>query len=185
MHPFCEKLKNDLSIFDLNIHGLEEKTYEYSLELKDDFFLNYDQDIIKGGQADVKIVLEKTVNLLRLHFNIEAKIVLECDRSLELFTEDFSIAEKHIFKFGETNQEISDEMTMITFGTPRLNVADHVFEFIFLSVPAKKIHPDLRAQYDEQDEESLFYEDKIEEEKKTEEKIDPRWADLLKLTNKK
>lgn len=185
MHPFCEKLKKDLSIFDLNIHGLEEKTYEYTLMLEDDFFLNYEQDVIKGGQAEVKIVLEKSVNLLRLHFDIEAQVVLECDRSLELFKEPFTIAEKHIFKFGEANQEISDEMTMITFGTPKLNVADHVFEFIFLSIPAKRIHPDLRSQYDNQDEDALFYEDKIADEEQKEEKIDPRWADLLKLTNKK
>jgi uncharacterized protein len=182
LHPFCEKLKKDLSIFDLNIHGLEEKTYEYSFEIDDSFFLNYEQDIIKAGRAQVHIVLVKSTNLLRLNFDIHTELTLECDRSLELYSESFKIEESHIFKFGDSNQEISDEMTMITFGSPKLNVADHIFEYIFLSIPVKKIHPDFRNK--DEDEEALFYEDKIADQDEQEGKIDPRWADLFKLKNK-
>jgi uncharacterized protein len=182
LHPFCENMKNDVSYFDLNIHGLEEKTYLFSLTLDTDFFLNFDQDIIKDGNAKIEIELIKSTNLIRLNFDIEAEVILECDRSLLLFPEKLTLNDSHIYKFGEREEEISDQMSMITFGTPKINVADHVFEYIFLNLPAKRIHPDYRNENESETE--LFYEDKTgdgQEQQDLNEKIDPRWADLLKL----
>jgi uncharacterized protein len=173
---------SELASYDLNIHGLEDRTYVYSVSSGDVFFGEFDQEIIKGGSVDAEIELIKNTHLLRLNFKIKARLKLECDRSLDIFEEDFSISESYVYKFGDHEEELSEEMSMITFGTPKINVAQHVFDFVFLAVPMRRIKPELRTE--DGDEDKLFYEDPIEEETKNEQEIDPRWADLLKIKNK-
>jgi uncharacterized metal-binding protein YceD (DUF177 family) len=86
---------------------------------------------------------------------------------------------------------------MITRDTPAINVAQLIYEFILLALPAKKIHPDYVNELDDEDfegEGGLVYldgenEDEDEEdqsEEKTEQNkpVDPRWEQLFKLKNK-
>lgn len=82
---------------------------------------------------------------------------------------------------------------MITRDTPSINVAQLIYEFILLGLPAKKIHPDYKNELDDEDDfdteggfiflddESDETEDSNEEESKP---VDPRWEQLLKLKNK-
>ncbi|MGL4631988.1 MAG: YceD family protein [Leadbetterella sp.] len=172
-------MNKDLVEFDLNIHGLEEKTYTFDIGIDGTFFENYDQDVIKGGDVNVHITLQKSSHILSLDFAILAQVDLECDRTLEIFREAFHIQEKHIFKFGDSFQELTEDMTMIRYGTPKINVADHVFDYIFLAIPVRKIHPDYRKEVE--DEETLYYEDEKPTEENTE--VDPRWEKLMKLKN--
>lgn len=184
MHPFCKKVKRDLSIFDLNIHGLEEKNYVYTVDVSDSFFKEFDQDIIKGGDAVVEIKLEKSSNLLRLNFHINANVLLECARSLDIFTENYICEGKHIYKFGEKAESLSEDLSVLSFGTPKVNVADHVFDFLFLSIPMKILHPRFRNEDNTDEDGVLVYKDKSYESEEKEPEPDPRWAGLLKLKNK-
>ncbi len=183
MQPFCKKVNKVISDFDINIHGLEDKNYEYIFEGSDLFFEHFDQDIIEGGDFKVKLILEKTTTLLRLRFDIDANLRLICDRSLEEFTEKFIIQETHIYKYGESAQEMSDEMEVIPFGTPKLNVADLISDYILLSVPMKNLHPRFRTDEDEDEDGILVYVDPNAEKTETDTSTDPRWAALLNLKN--
>lgn len=183
MQPFCKKVNKVISNFDINIHGLEDKNYEYQFEGSNSFFEHFEQDIVEGGDFKVNLVLEKTATLLRLRFEIDAYLKLICDRSLEEFTENFKIQETHIYKFGEKAQEMSDEMEVIPFGTPKINVAELVSEFMLLSVPMKNLHPKYRTEEDEDEDGILVYVDPNAEKTETDISTDPRWAALLNLKN--
>ena len=183
MQPFCKKVNKVISDFDINIHGLEDKNYEYQFEGSDSFFEHFVQDIVERGDFKVKLVLEKTSTLLRLRFDIDADLRLVCDRSLEEFTENFIIHETHIYKYGETSQEMSDEMEVIPFGTPKINVADLISDYILLSVPMKNLHPRFRAEEDEDEDGIMVYLDPNAERPETDTSTDPRWAALLNLKN--
>jgi uncharacterized metal-binding protein YceD (DUF177 family) len=97
-----------------------------------------------------------------------------------------------LYKYGAEVQEIDENVMMITRDTPSINVAQLIYEFILLSLPLKKIHPDHRNALDEEDDDidgGYVYLDDEEEGESTnsEEKntpIDPRWAQLSKLKNK-
>jgi uncharacterized protein len=182
LHPFCKKVNKAISDFDINIHSLENRTYDYQLKGSDSFFHIFEQEIVEGGDFIVNLSLEKTSALIRLKFNIDANLKLVCDRSLEEFTENFKIDEIHIFKFGEVAQEISDEMEVLAFGTPKINIAELISDFILLSVPIKKLHPKYREE-DEGEEGKLIYIDPTIELKKNVTDVDPRWSALYKLKN--
>jgi uncharacterized metal-binding protein YceD (DUF177 family) len=125
-------------------------------------------------------------------------VKLICDRSLEEFFEPLDLKEKIIFKYGEEEQEINEDVYMITRDTPKINVAQFIYEFVLLGLPAKRIHPDYRTEMDEDDYEGegmyayidgdTFEDEETEEEinseKQEEESTDPRWELLKKLKNK-
>ena len=179
----------ELSKYNIDIYGLEDKQYDYDIESGDAFFEELDQDLIERGHFKTHIELNKSATMIQLHFHTEGSVELICDRSLEPFEEPVISDERLILKFGDHNEELSDEIEIINRNTNRINIARYVFEFIALSLPVKKIHPDLRTGDDEvispdDDEVILVYSSEAaedDEDKEAEEKIDPRWEALKKL----
>jgi uncharacterized metal-binding protein YceD (DUF177 family) len=179
----------ELSKYNIDIYGLEDKPYDYDIESGDAFFEELDQDIIDRGNFRTHIELNKSATMIQLRFHTEGTVNLVCDRSLEPYEEPFVSDEKLILKFGDHNQELTDEIEIISRNTNRINLAKYVFEFIALSLPVKKIHPSLRTAEDEafsDDEEEvvLVYssEQPVDEESDQEEEpVDPRWEALKKL----
>ena len=104
------------------------------------------------------------------------------------------ISEKMIYKYGSEEQEIDENVYMITRDTPSLNVAQLIYEFILLALPAKKIHPDYKNELDDEDDFDteggfVFLDEETEESEDSNEDeepkpVDPRWEQLLKLKNK-
>ncbi|MCE7043550.1 DUF177 domain-containing protein [Dyadobacter sp. CY312] len=179
----------ELSKYNIDIYGLEDKLYDYDMESGDAFFEELEQDIIESGHFKTHVELTKSATMIQLHFHTEGTVGLVCDRSLEPYEEPFISDDKIILKFGEQNQELTDEIEIINRNTNRINIARYIFEFIALSLPVKKIHPSLRTDEDDnfsedEDEVVLVYSSEApedEEGESTDEKIDPRWEALKKL----
>lgn len=178
----------ELSKYNIDIYGLEDKLYDYDMESGDAFFEELEQDIIEHGHFKTHVELNKSATMIQLRFRTEGVVELVCDRSLEPYEEPIVSDERLILKFGDHDEELTDEIEIINRNTNRINIARYIFEFIALSLPAKKIHPSLRTDDSEtispDDEEAvLVYSSEIEEEESqnTEEKTDPRWEALKKL----
>jgi uncharacterized metal-binding protein YceD (DUF177 family) len=180
-----EKVR-ELSKYNIDIYGLEDKQYDYDMESGDAFFEELEQDLIEQGHFKTHVVLTKSATMLQLRFHTEGSVRLICDRSLEPFDEPVLSDERLILKFGDHDEELTDEIEIISRNTNRINVARYIFEFIALSLPVKKIHPDLRNDGGEEEnddtESVLVYSssaanDTAEEQETT----DPRWEALKKL----
>lgn len=158
------------------------------MESGDAFFEELEQDIIESGHFKTHVELNKSATMIQLHFHSEGSVGLVCDRSLEPYEEPFITDDRIILKFGDQNQELTDEIEIIGRNTNRINIASYIFEFIALALPVKKIHPSLRSDEDEfsedEDDVVLVYTSEMPEEdenEETSEKIDPRWEALKKL----
>ncbi len=172
-------MKRELSKYEILIHGLEDKDHVYEFKGEDAFFREFDQDIIEGGRFKVHVLLEKNPTLIRLNMEITSLLRLQCDRSLDSFEEGFRSEETHIFKFGNTAEEISEELEVIPYGTPKINIANLLFDYILLQVPMKKLHPRFRNE-DTGEEGTMVYRDPDFTEE-NEQIQDPRWAALINL----
>ena len=135
--------------------------------------------MVKKGNGIVQADLSKNDSFIKIDFNIKIKVELICDRSLDPF--DFDIASGHsmIFKYGEEEQEIDDEIVMITRNTQRINVAQYVYEFIGIEIPMKKLHP--RYTENGTEDELVYTSKKAEDSEQKDEPIDPRWEKLKGL----
>lgn len=185
-----EKVK-ELSKYNIDIYGLEDKQYDYDMESGDAFFEEMEQDLIEHGHFKTHVVLSKSATMIQLRFHTTGSVTLTCDRSLEPFEEPIDSDERIILKFGDHNEELTEEIEIISRNTNRINVARYVFDFIALSLPVKKLHPSLRTEEDEfdleddEEEGTLVYTSGGETEEggesEDEEKIDPRWEALKNL----
>lgn len=178
----------ELSKYNIDIYGLEDKLHVYEMESGDAFFEEMEQDLISHGSFKTRVELNKSSTMLQLQFHITGRVELECDRSLELFEEPVEADERIILKYGDHNEELTNEIEIIGRNTNRINVAKYIFEFIALSLPVKKIHPDFRGEEDEEEDDEeesvLVYSSeagKSGEESADEEPSDPRWEALKKL----
>ena len=186
MQSFLTDEVKELSKYNIDIYGLEDKQYVYDMESGDAFFEELEQDLIERGSFKTHVVLNKSATMIQLHFHTEGRVELVCDRSLEPFEEPVISDERLILKFGDRNEELTDEIEIISRNTNRINVASYIFEFIALSLPVKKIHPSLRSEMEEgltEDEGILVYSSASQEDSDAEgdEKTDPRWEALKKL----
>lgn len=179
---------NELKPYEIPIQKLENKRHEYDFAGDDAFFEAMQQELIRRGRFQAHLTMDKSETMLHLKFVVRGSYELTCDRTLEPFEEPFETTQRLILKYGDEPEEISDEIEIIGWDTPSLNVARYLFEFIALTVPVKKLHPRLRAE-EADDEEAperegkLVYSSDADESEETDETpaVDPRWQALMKL----
>ncbi|NHW58799.1 DUF177 domain-containing protein, partial [Escherichia coli] len=93
---------------------------------------------------------------------------------------------KVLVKFGEEYDDSNEEVITILSSDYHFNVAQLVYEAVILSIPMKKVSPEVEGN---EEYEALLerYSPKVLdelEEEKSDEDIDPRWQALSKLKNK-
>jgi uncharacterized metal-binding protein YceD (DUF177 family) len=182
--------------FDIEVIKFKEGKHVVDFAIGDSFFQNFeDNEIVRRGNLTIRVDLNKGANVIELDFHIKGSVELTCDRSLEVFDHPLDFTERMIYKYGAEEQEIDENVYMITRDTPSINVAQLIYEFILLALPAKKIHPDYRNELDDEDlevEGGYVYLDESEEDEAADKAspeeenkpIDPRWEQLMKLKNK-
>lgn len=172
--------------FDIDIIGLKNKRYDFDFEGGDDFFALFKNSLVEKGNFKVYLQLDKSESMMQLGFSITGSVEVVCDRSLDAFDYPLAIEQKHILKFGGQDQELSDEIEIISREVATINVAQYVYEFIILAIPMKKIHPRYEGQvYEENEQGLLIYSSKAEAEEPqdSQDDTDPRWAALRKLSD--
>jgi uncharacterized metal-binding protein YceD (DUF177 family) len=176
--------------FDIEIYRLSNKQHQYEFQITEEFFSLFETSMISVGQADVFIDLNKTETFIDMKFKIVGKYELICDRSLRKFDYQFTAQEKILFKYGDEEKEVSEELYYITNNTQKVNVAQFIYEFISMTMPMKSIHPDLEKDFTNEPEEGeLVYststnDEDWQAEETEDDEIDPRW-NVLKDLNKK
>ena len=170
--------------YDVNIYHLKEGEHQYQFEIEDSFFQMFEGSLVYHGKVQVSLTLEKRSSLIELKFNSQGHYQLICDRSLQEFNYPVSSENKVILKFGDENKEIDEDIYMILPDTQKLNLAQWIYEFIMLTVPMKKIHPDLANELDDVEFGKIVYSSEDDSKAEdTENEIDPRWLKLKNLGN--
>ncbi|HEY3430442.1 MAG TPA: DUF177 domain-containing protein [Cyclobacteriaceae bacterium] len=161
----------------INILGLSLNVHHFEYELGTDFLKKYDTGLVSEGTFKADVALDKRETFLDTSFKITGSVRLVCDRSLDEFDYPIDVSSKIIFKYGDEDKEISEDVMMIHRGTETLELGKYIYEFIALAVPMKKLHPRFKNESDEEG--GIIYTSDTESEKK--EEIDPRWEMLKKL----
>ena len=165
-----------LKDFNINIVGLSNKVHHFQFEVGSAFFGHFDTNLIEEGEFVADLALDKHETFIEVDFKIKGTARLVCDRSLDLFDYPIETANKIVFKYGDGDVELDDDIIQIDRETVRLEVGQYIFEFIGLAIPMKKLHP--RFAGTEREEDELIY---TSEDEKSEDEIDPRWEKLKNL----
>ncbi|SNS81751.1 Uncharacterized metal-binding protein YceD, DUF177 family [Ekhidna lutea] len=167
----------DLKAFKIEIFGLSNSTHDFNFTFDDEFFSHFENSLVSKGKGTCDVVLTKTDSMITLNLTIEGAIELECDRSLELFDFPISVNKEVIYKYGDEEKELSEDVFVILKGEQEINISTFLYESISLEVPMKKLHPKFQ---NEPDSDEMIYVSETEVESQ-EESTDPRWEALKKL----
>lgn len=169
--------------YDLGLARLTSKTHHFAFELDRAFFEQFEQTLVQDGQLHADVELTKTDLLLTLDFHIAGTVRLICDRSLDEFDQPLDVHHQLLVRFGDREVELDEDVLQITPDTQILPIAQHLFDYIGLAIPMKKLHPRFQNEPDENPEadSKLIFTTKSDADPDDDDAIDPRWNALRNL----
>ncbi len=170
-----------MKAFSVNINGLSKKAHHFDFQLGDGFFEAYGTDLVSAGEFNAEVILDKRETFIEADFKIKGYARLICDRSLEPFDLPVDINKRIVFKYGEEETELSDEIMVIPHDRASLELGHYLYEFIALDMPMKKLHPKFNDADDTDAEGKMIYTSAPDEGPGKDDVIDPRWEQLKKL----
>ena len=166
--------------YDVAFTGLKNGKHEFKFEVEQSFFDLFEtEQEFTNAHINVDVALEKHTTFLDLEVTISGKVDLICDITAEEFSHPINNSIKILVKFGEEYDDSNEEIITIPHGDSAFNIAQIIYEAVILSIPMKKISPNVN---DEDIELIEKFSPKIEENKEHE--VDPRWEALKKLKDK-
>ena len=169
----------------IDIFRLKPGTYEYDMQIDADFFTLFTDSLIDNATGTVHILLDKQESLIRSKLTFAVDIPLVCDRSLREFNHEMKESHAVMFKYGDEEMELDDDVYMITSTTQKIHFDQFIYEWILLAVPMKKVHPELRDDENDENDDVIYQTEGATDSKEaSEESIDPRWEKLKNLKNK-
>ncbi len=158
------------------IKGLGLGNHNYTFEIDDSFFSNYEYLEVDGGCVDLNVGLIKESTLLDFTFKFKGNLLLKCDRCLDSFELGVSDDFRLIVKYANDFEEVSDEIITIPSDESSIDISQYIYEYINLMLPIKKVHPN------DKDGNYTCNLDMIERlNEYSEQKTDPRWDALKNL----
>lgn len=168
--------------FVIPFKGLSSGKHDFVFDIDDKFFDAFTESEINKGKVHVEVHLIKSGTMLELIFSLEGSVYVMCDRCLDDFDLSISYNTNLFVKFGETTEEQTDEIIVLSHNEFEIDLSQYIYEYIHLSLPYRRLHPD------DENGISTCNKDMIKklEEYLMDEKVktpDPRWNDLNNLLN--
>jgi uncharacterized metal-binding protein YceD (DUF177 family) len=176
MHP--------LDRFKIEFGALSEGEHEFQFEVNDKFFEQFEHSPVEHGNIDVLVTVNKEAGMMLVDFTIDGIVTLPCDRCADELELELSGFNELVVKFGDHEEEESEDVIVLPAKQHVLNVAQYIYEYIAVMIPIRNVHPDDEFGVSTCDPETLKELEKLRFHEKTEEEIepDPRW-EILKNIN--
>jgi uncharacterized metal-binding protein YceD (DUF177 family) len=156
--------------------------------LDDTFFEKFENSEIKNGSLKAGVSLTKQPTLMILEFAVKGTVELLCDRCLDKYNQRVNNKSKLFVKFGLEEEEMSDEIIVISFEDHQINVAQFLYELVVLGLPIKHVHPAGKNGKSTCDPEMIKKLDEYlvkDTSEEGEDPVDERWNELKKLLDNK
>ena len=173
-----DRLRN----YDVSFSGLKNGKHQFQFEIDQAFFKLFDtEQEFTNPKITATVLLNKHSTFLEFWISTSGTVELICDITNEAFDHPIENEIKILVKFGEEFDDSDEEVITIPANDHAFNVAQLIYEDVVLSIPMKKISPNV----DEKDLEILEkFSPKEEETDEDEHEGDPRWDALRKLKDK-
>lgn len=165
--------------YDIAFSGLKDGKHDFRFEVNQAFFNLFEtEQEFSNPKIIADVFLDKHSTFLEFEINVKGSIQLVCDITLKDFDYPIENQIKVLVKFGEVYDDSDVDIITIPHKENTFNIAQLLYEDIVLTVPMKKVSPDLSQEDIALLEKFSPQEDEIEEQ---EDEIDPRWNALKNL----
>ena len=175
-----------------------ESVVEY--HLGNEFFESIGEEAIQKGNVTARIRIVKNTKQSELHFELEGKVIVLCDRCLEEMDQPIKTSGQLIVRMGKEFKDDGDDVVIIPEEQGVINVSWFMYEFVELAIPIKHVHPFghcnmgmasklsehlVSSDSFESDDDSFEGADTINPDAESDGPIDPRWSALAALAGTK
>jgi uncharacterized protein len=165
----------------IQLSGLTEGRHIFDFEIDKKFFEKFEESEIENGSLIAHIEMDRRSNHLDLAIDISGSVKISCDRCLEIFSQPIDCKNRLLVKYGKSIEDTDPDIFTIPVDEHELDLKQHIYEFIYLALPIKRVHPDDKGGKSTC---NHFMLEKLGEYTVEEvEEIDPRWDELKKLFN--
>lgn len=169
---------NKLPEYSIPFQGLQQGRHLFDFQVERDFFSSFEEAMLEDGSIALTVEFEKRPNMFVLDFSFTGTIKINCDLCAEERDLPVNGKEQLLVKFSEEGGE-EEQVMYLSSSETELNIAQHVYEFICLSIPMRRVPCANEEGEPTCDSKVLDYLEQAEEEP-TEEAINPIWAELKK-----
>jgi len=127
--------------YTIPLSGLKEGRHTIDFEIDNKFFEHIEESEVKEGSLIANIVMDKRSSHLDLAIRISGNVRICCDRCLEMFFHPVVCENRLLVKFGKTIEDIDPDILSLPIGENELDLQQHLYEFILLALPIKRVHP--------------------------------------------
>ena len=137
--------------FLIQFTGLKLGEHQFEYQIENDFFDLFNYSEFNSANIQVNIAMLKKTTMLELQFTHKGTVNVPCDITNEDFDLPIEGSLNLLVKFGEEFNNENDDFLILPHGEFQFNVMQYIYEMIALSVPYKRIHPDIAADYEEEE----------------------------------
>jgi len=141
--------------FLIQFTGLKLGEHQFEYHIENDFFDIFNYSEFNSANIKVNITMLKKNTMLELKFIHQGTINVPCDVTNEDFDLPIEGKLNLLVKFGEEFNNENDDLLILPQGEFQLNVIQYIYEMIALSVPYRRIHPDVAHEYETDDEDDF------------------------------
>jgi len=129
-------------LYTIPVSGLKEGCHTIDFEINKEFFEKFEESEVKEGSLIASVDMDKRTTHADLIIRISGSVRLCCDRCLEMFSHPVDCENRLLIKFGKSLEYSDPDVLSISADEHELDLAQHLYEFIHLALPIRRVHPD-------------------------------------------
>jgi uncharacterized metal-binding protein YceD (DUF177 family) len=131
--------------FDIEFVKLKEGNHHFEFIVKYDFFKAFESSLsVQEIKVDIDFI--KRINMFTLDIILSGNINTECDRCLNDMQLPIHGEYQLLVKVTDSELEDEDDLIYISSTDFKINIAQHLFDYIYLSIPIKKTCHDIGSK---------------------------------------
>jgi len=133
--------------FEIAWQGLKAGLHTFRYDIEDAFVREHGDGVRDYKDLSAKVVLnfDKQSGFFQLHFDVDGKVTVPCDRCGDDFVLRLWDEFRLLIKLAGEDAEETDEDGDVVF-IPRhetvIDISKWLYEFVVLSIPLQRVHPD-------------------------------------------
>ncbi|TKC00413.1 YceD family protein [Pedobacter cryophilus] len=173
-----------LKQYSIPFTGLKIGQHQFTFEVDDRFFNEFEYSLVKQGLLKVDLLLEKQETMLVLDFHITGHIKLNCDKCLADYPHQLDAKDRLIAKFSNIEDlQDTEEVMVLSKNDSEIDTSSFIYEIINLSAPYINVCEDPgNLSACDQEMLSKLKEFSEEQEQEKSDDNDPRWDKLKNIS---
>ena len=168
-----------LECLKVDLKGLKEDETSFDFCLDDSYFAALDSAEVRKGSLHVSVSIRKASGFFELLIHADGTLIIPCDRCLDDMDQPVETDTRLTVKFGSEYSEEGD-IIVVEENEGILDLTWIIYESVALAIPIRHVHAPGKCNTAMTEVLEELSADRSSDEE-SDQPVDPRWSELLKL----